>query len=190
MDWWARRSFYVDLAAKSYLKIYQRADQPFIPIQLQYKHWAVYCKKSSNIFHSQTTKYWNTHYCIPVPYQCTIHLKANQLAKKKLTPAKRIFVTKFCTSYIGVGHTLKYRDYKDHSRCPRCGYKEEKTNHVLSCLDSQTKRKYFKKAVKKIVKPVFEETKTEPKLSAIILDIIFLMEKEPTNSTYQLFHTL
>jgi len=119
MDWWARRNFEVDLVAKAYLKVCQKEEQPFRPIQYKYKHWAVYSKqvKQSNIhpeklygkiFHTHTTNYWNSHHCIPVPSQSNIHREVNRLARKKLTPAKRRFVAKVCTSCIGVDHTLKY----------------------------------------------------------------------------------
>ena len=51
MDWWARRNFDVDLAAKSYLKVCRKAKRPFKPIQLKDKYWVVYCKnvKQSNV---------------------------------------------------------------------------------------------------------------------------------------------
>ena len=154
-----------------------------VPIQLKYEYWAVYCnqvKQSSiwsdklykKIFHTKTTNYWGTHHCIPVPSQCNIHREANRLARKKLTPAKRRFIAKFCTSCIGVGHTLKYRKFQNHARCPCCGHEEERSNHVLLCPDKRTKAN-FKKAVKKNLTPILEEMKTEPKLAAAIRDIIF-----------------
>ena len=45
MDWWARRNFDVDLAAKAYLRKCRKDNRPFVPIQLKYKYWAVYCKQ-------------------------------------------------------------------------------------------------------------------------------------------------
>ena len=33
MDWWARRNFHVDLAAKAYLKVCKKMEQSFMPIQ-------------------------------------------------------------------------------------------------------------------------------------------------------------
>ena len=190
MDWWARQNFGVDLAAKAYLRECRRAKRPFKPIQLKYEHWAVYCKniKQSNIhqeklyeqiFHTETMNYWNSHHCIPVPSQCNIHREANRMARKKLTPAKRRFVAKFCTSCIGVGHTLKYRQWQNHARCPCCGHENEKADHVLLCPDRRTKRN-FKKAVKKILEPILEETKTEPTLSSTILEIIFHWRNKQT----------
>ena len=179
MDWWTRQNFCVDLAAKVYLKECRKAKRSFKPIQLKYKYWAIYCKgvKQSNIhpeklyeqiFHTKTTNYWNTHHCIPVPLQCNIHQVANRLARRKLTPAKRRFVAKFCTSCIGVGHTLKYRQWQNNARCPCCGHEKEKADHVLLCPDRRTK-KNFKKAVKKILEPILEETKTEQTLSSAII---------------------
>ena len=142
MDWWARRNFDVDLAAKAYLRKSRKEKRPFVPIQLKYEHWAVYCKqvKQSNIqpekpykqiFHTHTTNYWNSHHCIPVPSQSNIHREANRLARKKLTLAKRWFVAKFCTSCIGVGRTLKYRKFQNYAKCPCCGHEEERSNHIL-----------------------------------------------------------
>ena len=123
--------------------------------------------------------YWNSHHCILVPSQCNIHRKANCLARKRLTPAKRRFVAKFCILCIGVGHTLKYKQYQDHARYPRCRHEEERSNHVLLCPDHRTKKK-LQKSRQKISKPVLEEMKTEPKLSATILDIVFFWRKKST----------
>ena len=63
MDWWVQRNFDVDLAAKAYLKVCKKAKRSFMPIQLKYKHWAVYCKnlKQSNIHPEQNMKRYFIH---------------------------------------------------------------------------------------------------------------------------------
>ena len=48
--------------------------------------------------------------------------------------------------------------------------------HVLTV----EQKKNFKKAVKKILKPILEKMKTEPKLSATILDIVFRWKNRQT----------
>ena len=88
-------------------------------------------------------------------------------------------MAKLCISCIGVGYALKYREYQDHTRCLCCGHKEKRSNHILLYPDHKTKNN-FKKAVVKILKPVVEEMKTEPKLVAAILDITFRWIKKET----------
>ena len=68
MNWWARNNFGMDLGVKFFLKKWQRKEQPFLPVQLFYKHWAVYydnikqlCinpkKFYKQIFHKRTRSY-------------------------------------------------------------------------------------------------------------------------------------
>ena len=124
------------------------------------------------IFHKKTRHYWETHHCFLVPSQCKIDRKANHLARAKLSPAKKRFVAKFCTSCLGVGHAMKYRGFQEHSDCPCCGANNEKASHVLLCPDKKTK-KNFNKVIKKVLIPVLKSTNTEAKLFAAILDIIY-----------------
>ena len=47
-------------------------------------------------------------------------------------------------------------------------------------LTAEQNKKNFKKAVKKILKPILEEMHTEPKLSSTILEIIFRWRNKQT----------
>ena len=187
MEWWANQNFAVNLGAKHFLYKCQHAKRVFVPIQLYYEHWAVYCQQvkqsfidlnaiCEKIFHLQTKNYWNTHHCILVPSQCKIDRQPNRLVRKKLSPAKRRFVAKFYTPCVGVGHAHKYRKYQDHSRCPCCGAKVEETDHVLPCPDNRTK-KNFKKAMNKILEPALKTAKTASILLPRILNIVFAWRK-------------
>ena len=57
---------------------------------------------------------------------------------------------KFCSGSIGVGNTLKYRRYQDHSESPLCKKTNKKVSHVLVCPDDGV----VKNALRKITGPV------------------------------------
>ena len=76
------------------------------------------------------------------PLSVTSTVKPIVLLEKKITPAKHQFVAKFCTSCIGVGHTLKYSRFQDHAKCPCCKHEEERSIHVLLCPDKRTERQF------------------------------------------------
>ena len=38
MDWWVRRNFDVDFAAKAYLRKCRKENRPLVPIQLKYEY--------------------------------------------------------------------------------------------------------------------------------------------------------
>ena len=151
----------MDLAAKGYLKECRKEKRPFKPIQLKYEYWAVYCKgvKQSNI-HPEKLRtdfpYQNNKLLEHPPlYSCLFAVqhsprkKANRLARRKLTPAKRRFVSKFCTSCIGVGHTLEYRQWQNHARSPCCGLKKKEPTMYYYVLTAEQKERTLKKLLRR-----------------------------------------
>ena len=198
MDWWARRKFDVNLAAKAYLKVCKKAKQSFIPIQFKYKQWAVYCKKVKQlIIHPEKIMkryFMRIQWPTGTPTTASqFHLsvtsttKPTVLLEKKLTPVKRRFVAKFCTLCIQVGHTLKYRQYQDHTRCPCCGYKEEQSSHVLLYPDHITKKN--QKDREKNFETSFRRNENGAKTVCHNTWCCILSEKEPHNNTHSLFNT-
>ena len=59
------------------------------------------------------------------------------------------WLCKYTTGFCGVGSMLlKYR-YQTHTKCPRCGADNEKTDHVLQCTGAETST-IWKEEIKKL----------------------------------------
>ena len=188
MDWWARKNTIVDGKAKSYLKQCKREKRVHRPVRLLYEKWAVYVNgiKISKIdteplyatlFAPRSLEYWKKHHDIKVDPQHDTDWEASQQAIKKLPQGQKRWLSKQASGCIGVGHVLKIRKWQNHSRCPLCNKDEEKTSHVLTCQDKDSKAN-FKKNLDTILKPTLDSTNTAPSLSKAILEILQIWRQD------------
>ncbi|OEU05826.1 hypothetical protein FRACYDRAFT_266850 [Fragilariopsis cylindrus CCMP1102] len=188
MDWWARKNTIVDGKAKSYLKQCKREKRVHRPVRLLYEKWAVYVNgiKISKIdteplyatlFAPRSLEYWKKHHDIKVDPQHDTDWEASQQAIKKLPQGQKRWLSKQASGCIGVGHVLKIRKWQNHSRCPLCNKDEEKTSHVLTCQDKDSKAN-FKKNLDTILKPTLDSTNTAPSLSKAILQILQIWRQD------------
>ena len=124
LDWWARRNFDVDLAAKAYLRKCRKDMRPFVPIQLKYEYWAVYCKqvKQSSI---RSDKLYEKYF-IRKQRTTGVRIIASQYHLSVIFISSNIGVKFFFTAFLKFfivllsGHNNMWLDFS--STCPQHGH--------------------------------------------------------------------
>lgn len=102
----------------------------------------------SSLTTDASRKYWIDKKNLHLSYnQIDWNLRAHSL--RNIPTHEHRWLCKYTTGFCGVGSMLlKYR-YQTHTKCPRCGADNERTDHVLQCKGAETST-IWKDEIKKL----------------------------------------
>jgi hypothetical protein len=190
LDRYATHNCEMDQLARKRWQQLQEEGNSMNSVTISGEPWPLYIetRKISNNFQEEVyeqisgtkaKRYWNDHkQRFGESSTKEVDLQATGDAMKAMPIARQHWLVKHATGFNAVGKNMKRRKQWTHSKCPRCEYTVEDSEHVLKCKGSGAKEQWEQALTQ--VEKWMKDKQTDPNIiRAIILGLKAWNDEQP-----------